>query len=1236
MDGEPNEIIGQNNDLTDLNIELLDKSLTDQINLKSSEDNDETSSERNETQEDGDDGEKRNSEIYAGDINNDDQILEEQRREIIRLIKLNREEEREGDRVYIIPKGWYELFFNTELKDSTKLGPIAISSIVRDYKNFLLKDYETNPYTSLPETVFIKLVEWYGMSEDSKPLYTYLIRDQETGKLVTEYNKIYFRIQYLKAPENRSRSETSSTYRDINNSNFFTASAIDTLKDSMTKVVEYFFDIENDLDIEKLKIKVWYVNSRQDENQSGDNSNSSSYLVDEIQFLSSHSRTHITKDLLNQKLRDLNMLSGNFVVEVIQSHKNYHWVSNYLNYNKIQPGRGIMGLQNLGNTCYMNSALQCLVHIPQLRDYFLYNGFQSEINATNPLGYQGYMANAFSSLIHNLFAERLGSNNNATSMAPTHFKSTIGHINNMFSGYLQQDSQEFLAFLLDSLHEDLNRIIDKPYIEKPSLSDSDDVDDFETVRKLANDTWETHLRRNDSVITDLFVGMYKSTLECPECNNVSVTFDPYNDLTLPLPVDSVWKSKVRIFPQNSPPCTLEVELDKNATFQDLKEYIAKKAQLDVNNIYGCDIFSHQFYNNFESNNSQSNFLGVKELISENDLVIFYEIQAEKGDTIIPVLNTSIEDGFTSSRLFGIPFFISLSPSEINNPLIVRRKLENQYKYLSGGYIHFPSQNKEYDDNDDGSAVSIDKFQSIREKYPDVDLEKYTEYLKYANPTVLAEQENLTPEVASEENNPEGCKKFFDIKIINGLDDRMLSKSSNDSKRESPVFWTPPGHMNYRGARDINDFMDPIIADIYNYGTSKENANTETQENDVEMSDEEKKEEEENVAVEEELLEQPQEENEAMDVEDLEDLKVELNEEKMVELDTPNFSDLFKDNNTVIVCEWNTLSVDEAFTSDKIINWERPGVLENKELDEMREVRSNNNKKKLDITLGDCLKLFSKKEVLGVNDSWYCPKCKEHRQASKRIQIWNTPDILLIHLKRFESSRSFSDKITEVVKFPITNLDMRYHVVDQEDPRGYIYDLIAVDNHFGGIGGGHYTAYVKNCVDNQWYYFNDGHVTEAVPEDSIAGSAYLLFYLRRPINDDSQGDIGYGSERLREILNESRSNHDTQLEQLNRVQAELYETNKTDAEDMSEEEEKEEDEEEDMQYSNEDESSSLDENKSGEESIQNSTNESNPSLSDVNKISENDNDEEEEEGDSDSTNSDRKRIRLIQDHVTSTS
>ncbi|OWK16726.1 USP15, partial [Cervus elaphus hippelaphus] len=134
----------------------------------------------------------------------------------------------------------------------------------------------------------------------------------------------------------------------------------------------------------------------------------------------------------------------------------------------------------------------CLSNTPPLTEYFLNDKYQEELNFDNPLGMRGRFAP-------------------------------------QFSGYQQQDCQELLAFLLDGLHEDLNRIRKKPYIQ---LKDADGRPD----KVVAEEAWENHLKRNDSIIVDIFHGLFKSTLVCPECAKISVTFDPFCYLTLPLPM----------------------------------------------------------------------------------------------------------------------------------------------------------------------------------------------------------------------------------------------------------------------------------------------------------------------------------------------------------------------------------------------------------------------------------------------------------------------------------------------------------------------------------------------------------------------------------------------------------------------------------------------------------------------------------------------------------------------------
>lgn len=140
-----------------------------------------------------------------------------------------------------------------------------------------------------------------------------------------------------------------------------------------------------------------------------------------------------------------------------------------------------------------------------------------------------------------------------------------------------------------------------------------------------------------------------------------------------------------------------------------------------------------------------------------------------------------------------------------------------------------------------------------------------------------------------------------------------------------------------------------------------------------------------------------------------------------------------------------------------------------ELIAKRQLRSQRRKNGID--LDDCLDEFGKEEILSEMDMWYCPRCKEHRRASKKFELWKTPDILVMHLKRFSSSALRRDKLDVMVDFPLEGLDLTSRVVEKEDGKQEIYDLFAVDDHWGGLGGGHYTAFAKNFVDHEWYEYN---------------------------------------------------------------------------------------------------------------------------------------------------------------------
>merc|ERR1712154_394370 len=157
------------------------------------------------------------------------------------------------------------------------------------------------------------------------------------------------------------------------------------------------------------------------------------------------------------------------------------------NENGAPEQRGVVGLRNLGNTCFMNSTIQCLAQSPQLTDYFLQNDYMHHVNVQNPLGWGGRVAKAWAVLLHDMFSGKY------RVVAPRQFKSAIGEVAPRFMGYAQQDSQELLSFLLDGLHEDLNQIENKPATSAVESNGREDkivaMEAWKTSNKKLNNSW---------------------------------------------------------------------------------------------------------------------------------------------------------------------------------------------------------------------------------------------------------------------------------------------------------------------------------------------------------------------------------------------------------------------------------------------------------------------------------------------------------------------------------------------------------------------------------------------------------------------------------------------------------------------------------------------------------------------------------------------------------------------------
>ena len=644
-------------------------------------------------------------------------------------------------------------------------------------------------------------------------------------------------------------------------------------------------------------------------------------------------------------------------------------ISKIKNYLKEESSHGLCGGRNLGNTCFMNSSIACISNCIELTCYFLSEDYKKDINKENHLGMGGALAESWGNLLHQYWVEQTRVGN------PSDFKRTIGNKAVIFRGFGQQDSNEFMNIFLDYLNEDLNGTTKKPYIEIESKKEG------ETDQECAKRFWECNLKRNDSIITDLFCGQYKSTIICPNCGNINITFDPFNTLILPLSNKIFLNNKKLEYLDEFhlfyiPKCCIRKPIRiiisnvvKNMTLQDIIKNLGNKRDF----IYKDEIEELSYAN--ISNGKLKNFVDdISEIEDHTDDFIFcYDIVDELNNIKIPLY-------FTDSQF---PRIIA-GTSDMT--------LDELRKYIYCTLRkHFHSPLIPVDDKNQEDVLSKE-------------IKNYIKNMNMEDEKLLELIEEEYNKVFNKENKDENVKKF-----ISDIPFKIYLKEKKTFKKFTII--------------DENNFYEI-----------------------------------------------PQELSQLLEVN--------------------SFSDTFKKKLSLL--DDYEMIVDFQYNSQYFNKKE-------KQLDNCLCYRTDfkniklEQKKSRNITLDDCLHNFCREEKLEKGNEWYCSKCKMHTLATKKMELYYLPKLLIICLKRFVKESFSWRKNEEFIDFPINNLDMGEFIVGPDKPHSK-YDLFAVSQHFGSTHFGHYTAICKNF--DKWYSYNDSSIHSCSENDARSSASYVLFYRRQ--------------------------------------------------------------------------------------------------------------------------------------------
>ena len=723
-----------------------------------------------------------------------------------------------------------------------------------------------------------------------------------------------------------------------------------------------------------------------------------------------------------------------------------------------------VGLYNIGNTCFMNSVLQIFLNIKELKDIFIpknleenkkllsfiLNTDNNEINKI--VSENGYLVLELMNLLKNKWKGK------HKALNPRKFKEICGEYNEIFKTSDQQDAHDFYTFIIDKLHEETNINYDSDNQYK-DITNNETIDTTEL--DLANECWANNIRKNASYFYALFMGQLKSTLICAECNTKKIKYEAFSALELPIPEGKNIIIEIILFRL---PYSLRKEFDYQKSDTNLKSDVT---------------ISKKTAKTLRKNTTKTNNLSLSEISFDKN---------EKSDTINSYLNLNIP----------LKLKMEIGRKEKCYAIIDKLKciedlnIEKQYnytefimfskgKFISNDYI----ADSTFTNFNVVNIYEIINFEGIKNIFP------YDEYknwnaMKLNLQTINTNNNHISLKEKSKKKLLTNQEKNLNIPSLNfNVDENILKKNNfntyeilipiihrypcDESKNfvsysKFDYFWNHNDFIILSSKNSIKPYdLYEIIWKKYmyfldspSYYISKKWWNAE----------------------------------EKIDTKRIPFQITLINKDTLSCAICPWFRLCQgctinpKENNFINIKTTDIIAVewDKEVYKTEINKGNLNLIMKHSSADLIDE---NSKQKEDEISLNDCLKLFTKEEE--INDI-QCEKCKKKTLFKKTLEIERLPQYLVIVIKRFKYILTTSVKIQNLIKFSLDDLPLENYVSQKNI--NYKYNLFGVINHSGSLEWGHYNSIFK--VNDNWILFDDSLVSE-ITSGIESKKVYMLIY-----------------------------------------------------------------------------------------------------------------------------------------------